>query len=83
MLVQGLGQTTFRGHNSRNSLKEPTANNEHFQRDSDSRCSKSDVNDRTDLLRNIKKKIKSGFYNSESVLEDLSNSFAKVLDQSV
>ncbi|HON10410.1 MAG TPA: hypothetical protein PLE24_06040 [Chitinispirillaceae bacterium] len=38
---------------------------------------------RTDLLEEIKKKIKSGFYNSESVLEDLSHGFAKTMDQSI
>jgi len=37
----------------------------------------------TDHLDDIKKKIKAGFYNSESVLEDLSHSFTRALDQTI
>jgi hypothetical protein len=35
---------------------------------------------RLELLASIKKRIKSGFYNSEMVLEDLSDGFAQALD---
>ncbi|NLP01518.1 MAG: flagellar biosynthesis anti-sigma factor FlgM [Fibrobacter sp.] len=38
---------------------------------------------RADLLEEIKKKINSGFYNSDSVLEDLSHGFAKTMGQSL
>ena len=38
---------------------------------------------RLDLIQKIQKKIKSGFYNSDAVLEDLSHGFAKVIDQSL
>lgn len=38
--------------------------------------------DRNLLLKKIKGQIKTGFYNSESVIEDLSHGFAKALDQS-
>lgn len=36
--------------------------------------------ERSELLKKIKEKINSGFYNSESVLDDLSHGFAKTLD---
>lgn len=39
--------------------------------------------ERAELLSSIKKRIKSGYYNSKEVLEDLSDSFAKVLDKTL
>ncbi len=39
--------------------------------------------DRRALLKSIKSKIKSGFYNSDAVLDDLSHGFASALDQTV
>ncbi|NLG18696.1 MAG: hypothetical protein GX556_15300 [Fibrobacter sp.] len=36
---------------------------------------------RTALLEQIRQKIKTGFYNSESVLEDLSHGFANSMGQ--
>jgi anti-sigma28 factor (negative regulator of flagellin synthesis) len=38
---------------------------------------------RADLIKTVKKRIGSGFYNSKDVLEDLSNSFAKALHQTI
>lgn len=38
------------------------------------------VDERKKLLASIKKKIKSGYYNSDEVSEDLSESFAKVFN---
>jgi len=38
---------------------------------------------REDLLTTIKKKINSGFYHSKDVLEELSDSFAKALNQTL
>jgi hypothetical protein len=46
-----------------------------------SRSSSSSV--RGDLIRTVKKRIGSGYYNSGEVLEDLSNSFAKALNQTL
>jgi hypothetical protein len=46
-----------------------------------SRPSSSNV--RGDLIRTVKKRIGSGYYNSGEVLEDLSTSFAKVLNQTL
>ena len=46
-----------------------------------SRTSSSNV--RGDLIRTVKKRIGSGYYNSLDVLEDLSNSFAKALNQTL
>ncbi len=41
----------------------------------------SKAEDRKELIDSIKKKIKSGFYNSKEVTEDLSDSFADVFNQ--
>jgi hypothetical protein len=41
----------------------------------------SSAAERTELLQEIKKKIGSGFYNSEKVADDLSYGFANVLNQ--
>ena len=39
------------------------------------------LDNRKDLIKEIKKKIKNGFYKSETVNEDLSYDFARSLDQ--
>lgn len=39
--------------------------------------------DRKKYLDEVKKKIKEGYYNSKEVVEDLSESFAKVFDKSL
>lgn len=39
------------------------------------------VKDRTQLLNRVKRKIKSGYYNSEAVNEQLADSFAKAFDE--
>ncbi len=41
----------------------------------------SSVSDRAELLKAVKNRIKSGYYNSREVVEDLSDSFAKAFDQ--
>jgi|WetSurMetagenome_2_1015567.scaffolds.fasta_scaffold163299_2 hypothetical protein len=38
---------------------------------------------REDLLKTVKKRIGSGFYNTTDVLEDLSTSFATALNQTI
>jgi len=38
---------------------------------------------RVELLNKIRKKISSGFYNSESVIEDIGYGFAQALDNSI
>jgi hypothetical protein len=37
--------------------------------------------ERSELLANVRKRIKSGYYNSNDVIDDLGESFAKVLDK--
>ncbi len=39
--------------------------------------------DRKALLASIKKKIRSGYYNSQEVVEDLSDSFAKAFNKAL
>jgi anti-sigma28 factor (negative regulator of flagellin synthesis) len=38
---------------------------------------------RDDLIKTVKKRIKNGFYQSKDVLEELSDSFAKALNQAL
>jgi hypothetical protein len=40
-----------------------------------------DSADRTELLASVRKKLHKGFYNSEAVLEDLSDAFAGVFNK--
>lgn len=51
--------------------------------DSPSRVSEQSSTERKELLASIRNKIKKGFYNSDSVLEDLSHGFASALDQTI
>jgi anti-sigma28 factor (negative regulator of flagellin synthesis) len=37
--------------------------------------------DRTELIQQVKKKIKDGYYSTEPVMEDISHGFAKILNQ--
>ncbi len=39
--------------------------------------------ERRKLLQSVKKKIQSGYYNSEEVVEDLSEAFAKAFNQAL
>ena len=48
---------------------------------SDTYESSADSAERKEFLLAVKKKIKSGFYNTEPVIEDLSHGFAKILNQ--
>ncbi len=50
---------------------------------SSSSVSEQSPEERQALLASIKSKIKKGFYNSDSVLEDLSHGFASALDQTI
>jgi hypothetical protein len=43
---------------------------------------KNTESDRASYLDQIRKKIKAGFYNSDSVVDDISHGFANALDQS-
>ncbi len=38
---------------------------------------------RTELLEAVRKRLESGYYDSDRVLDDLSDSFAQALDQSL
>jgi hypothetical protein len=38
---------------------------------------------RSELLKTIKKRIKSGFYSSETVIDDLGHGFAQALDHTL
>ena len=42
-----------------------------------------DTKDRTKLLKSIKRKIKSGYYNSNEVIDEISDAFAKVFDKTL
>jgi hypothetical protein len=62
--------------------KGQTSNQGKMQPQSDSfESERITESDRDILLQKIKGKIKSGFYTSDAVLEDLSHGFAKILDE--
>ena len=42
-----------------------------------------DTKGRTKLLKSIKKKVKSGYYNSNEVIDEISHTFAKVFDKTL
>ena len=37
--------------------------------------------ERTDFIQQVKQKIKTGYYSTDSVMEDISHGFAKILNQ--
>jgi len=80
MLVQGLGQTSY--YKSRCFTEKKKNIDEEVDSVKQSEFSDS-TDERANLLSTIRNRIKSGFYNSDSVLEDLGHGFAKVLDQSI
>lgn len=81
MNVQGLGQIAATGYKSlsaaasnKDGVKKPLFKiTDTFE--------PSGASERTELLQEIKKKINTGFYNSEKVADDLSYGFANVLNQ--
>jgi hypothetical protein len=80
MLVHGLGQTSC--HKPRCFIEKKKNIDEAV--DSVKKSESTDCTDeRANLLSTIRNKVKSGFYNSDSVLEDLGHCFAKVLDQNI
>jgi hypothetical protein len=86
MYVQGLGHLSQINSKSLGSVKTKkdvfSDNPREVSKDTVTLSSASD-SDREALLQKIKNKIKSGYYNSDAVLDDLSHSFAKVLDESM
>lgn len=42
-----------------------------------------ETKNRTRLLKSIKKKIKTGYYNSNEVIDEISDAFAKVFDKTL
>ena len=83
MYVQGLGLSLQL--NSKQSMSMKTKNQTSTQvkvsPQSDSFENARNIEpDRDILLQKIKGKIKSGFYTSDAVMEDLSHGFAKILD---
>jgi anti-sigma28 factor (negative regulator of flagellin synthesis) len=87
MIIQNL-QNTFQVEIKRTikpDLKRQKDDAEKLVTSQDSAASVSELipEERQALLASIKSKIKKGFYNSDSVLEDLSHSFASALDQTI
>jgi hypothetical protein len=86
MYVQGLGLTSQTNSKSIGSVK--TKKVVLSDKPLDSSKDKVELSsrieiDREMLLQKIKSKIKSGYYNSDAVMEDLSHNFAKVLDETL
>lgn len=86
MYVQGLGQSAQLNSKLNVSMKAKgqTSNQDKAQPQSDCfESARTTDSDREALLQNIKGKIKSGFYTSDAVMEDLCHGFAKILDENV
>lgn len=86
MYDHGWGKTAAAssGTNDRAIQKEPAILelvHEQSNTTSSSTTSGNDV--RSELLNQIKRKIKAGFYNRESVLDDIGYGFAQALDHSL
>lgn len=84
MKVQGLGHIlhqTNAKHSSQMKSKSVASDKVLSQPDRFVQSTLSD--DREQLLQTIKNRVKSGFYSSNAVAEDLSHGFAKILDESV
>jgi anti-sigma28 factor (negative regulator of flagellin synthesis) len=87
MIIQNL-QNTFQIDVKRAIKSDPKRQKDDTEKQVTSQESSSSVSERTPeerqaLLASIKNKIKKGFYNSDSVLEDLSHGFASALDQTI
>jgi hypothetical protein len=86
MYVQGLGHSAQLNlkQNLLVKAKTQTSNKDTAQLQPDSfERARAIESDRDALLQKIKGKIKSGFYTSDVVMEDLSHGFAKILDENV
>jgi anti-sigma28 factor (negative regulator of flagellin synthesis) len=81
MMIQGINQYQVNEAKYKASKAKPRTNIGAFTvaRDSFTPSHKK-FEIRQDLVNTVKKKITVGYYNSETVLDDLSNSFAKALN---
>lgn len=84
MLVQGSGLNTSIKSESisgshKNEKRKATEQTCAAKKSDSVEISNSDL-DRSELIRKIRNKIENGFYNSDSVLEDISHGFAKAFD---
>lgn len=83
MKVQGFGRMLHQTNIKQSSqVKSKTIASENVSH-ADSFVQSTVPDEREKLLQSIKSKVKSGFYSSNAVAEDLSHSFAKILDESV
>jgi hypothetical protein len=41
----------------------------------------TNASERTDFIQQVKQKIKTGYYSTDTVMEDISHGFAKILNQ--
>jgi hypothetical protein len=84
MYIQGMGSINHAASKPPNTAK-TRVSGESVSKSlftvSDTYESSADSAERKALLQDVKKKIKSGFYNTEPVIEDLSHGFAKILNQ--
>lgn len=86
MYIQGLG-TTYQAATKpaaplrdRSAKQGGAASHTLFSPVSDTYESSQDPAERKQLMQEIRNKIRSGFYNTEPVIEDLSHGFAKILN---
>jgi hypothetical protein len=84
MNVQGLGHTNHAESRSANSSKAKvlkSGGSKAVFSIADKVELTSTSTDRNEFIQQVKNKVKTGYYATESVMEDLSHGFAKILNQ--
>jgi hypothetical protein len=85
MIIQNIARYQSVDIKSRDLKEKPKVNvvSREASQDTYEPSGESKTEIREDLLRNVKKRVNTGFYHSKEVLEDLSDSFAKALNQAI
>jgi len=85
MIIQNIARYQSMDIKSRDLKEKPKVNvvSREASKDTYEPSGESKTEIREDLLRNVKKRVNTGFYHSKEVLEDLSDSFAKALNQAI
>ncbi|MBN2037161.1 MAG: hypothetical protein JW768_10500 [Chitinispirillaceae bacterium] len=85
MNVQGFGHTHHadsRQHSvTRTKSSKADATRSAFSISDKVEISSQNSSERFEIIQQVKKKIKAGYYATEPVIEDLSHGFAKILNQ--
>lgn len=84
MRVQGWNTAAFLDtHSTESECSENQLENSCMQGSKKKSAQRKDSDVRTELIAKIKQKISSGFYSSESVIDDIGYGFAQAIDNSL